>query len=140
MRKKIWCVYMIVILIVIVGCKDEISYKFLHTTSEIDTIQIVKVGEVNERGENDQEIITTIENKDLFIEEFEQLGCYNLYTDPAGIEINTIAIKIIYNNLEYELIAASGQARYTVDEQFKNYIGYCYFDKLQFENFLSKYM
>lgn len=51
MRKKIWCVYMIVILIVIVGCKNEISYKFLHTTSEIDTIQIVKVGEVNERGE-----------------------------------------------------------------------------------------
>ena len=139
MRKIALCLSAIVIMLSFISCEISVDYKFLHDPSEISTIEIVDVliGESSEGLK--QETVCVIHDIDMFMDDFSQVDCYYIYTDPTGIEKDTTAIKIIYSNGEYELIAASGQAEYTNERQFSNYRGYRYFDKKQFEDLILKY-
>lgn len=122
----------------LVSCETEARYKLIHDPSDICAIEIIEVGEENAQGPIQQTTVCVINDITAFMNDFTQLTCYYLYTDPVGIENNSTVIKIIYNNNDYELISASGQAR-CINGQYNNYVGYRYFDKEQYEALISKY-
>ena len=122
------------------GCKKEVSYNFIQDQSEIDTIEIIEVGEPDLQGVNEQISICTIEDTTSFMGKFNQMKCYDHYGDPIGVLPDTIAIKILYSNGEYELITPIGQARYTKKRQYKNYVGYRSFDNEEFNGLVSQYI
>lgn len=119
--------------LMLVSCNRNVDYKFLHSTNEINAIEIVKVNGEFENNELKQEKIYDVENIESFLGEFEELDCSYIYTDPQGIEGEEVVIKIIYKNREYELIGAGGQATYTNEKKLKNYKGRYCFEKEQFE-------
>ncbi len=138
MRRFMIC--FVLMLGLLLGCGKKVSYDFLHSQSEISTIEIIEVGEADEQGVNEQITLCTIDDKDAFLEGFNQLDCYKHIGDPIGVKPTKRAIKIVYNNGEYELISAGGIARYTKEKQYKNYVGYRSFDNQAFNNFLSSYI
>ena len=138
MRRFMIC--FILMLGLLLGCGKKVSYNFLHNQSEISTIEIIEVGEADEQGVNEKITLCTIDDKDAFLEGFNQLDCYKHIGDPIGVEPTKKAIKIIYINGEYELISSSGIAHYTKEKQYKNYIGLYSFDREPFNHFLSSYI
>lgn len=125
-------------MVFLASCETEARYKFIHDPSDIAAIEIIEVGEENSQGSIDQTTVCVVHDIKAFMNDFTQLTCYYLYTDPVGIEKNSTVIKIIYNNNDYELISASGQAR-CINGQYNNYVGYRYFDQEQYEALISKY-
>ena len=138
MKKIIICL-LIAFLLSFSGCADDVGYNYLNDTDLIKTIQIVQVGEIDSDGELPQVLISEIDNIREFLKDFEEMDCNLIFTDPKGVGTNTIAIKIIYDNSEYELISAEGQAHYTAERLFQYYKGYRSFEKEQFDNLISKY-
>lgn len=139
MKKIIICLPIaLVFSILFAACEIQTKYEFLHDSSEISSIEIVEVGEKNSQGNIEQNTIYIIENIEVFMRDFAKVDCYILYSDPTGIENNTTVIKVIYNNNDYELIGADGQAQY-INGKYDNYVGYRYFDRDQYESLLLKY-
>ena len=104
------------------------------------SIMNIEIVEVEENTPDiTQTVVSNIEDIDGFIQDFLNVDCFLIATDPRGISKNCVAIKIIYSNGDYELIHASGQAEYTNETGFKNYVGYRYFDEAQFEQLISNY-
>lgn len=156
MRKK-FLLLSFIICIFFCSCtlpKDsEASYVFLNDISEINTIEIIKVVEFNELSENAykvgpiSEIVLEITDKSGFLKEFNSVKCY-LHGYPhaaVGISVGERAIKIIYNNDEYEIIGVDGEGYYTHREEniggewsYHNF-GFYYFDKKEFNALIDKY-
>ena len=141
MKKTI--VYLFVCLILtasaMTSCKAKIKYSFLNPITNICAIKIVEVGADDSQGINEQTEIMVIEDIKAFIDDFTQLSCFKVYTDPLGVAPFEIAIKIIYSNDDYELISSNGQARYT-KKKYKNYVGYYYFNDDEFDELIDKYL
>ncbi len=140
MKKTVMCIYFVVILCMLVSCEKKARYEFLHNQSEITAIEIVEVGEADELGINAQTILYEVSDIDAFMKRFNSMDCYFVYSDPVGVDAKTAVIKLIYENDEYELIGVNGQAEYTKEKQYRNYVGQRYFDKEQFNDFLSSYI
>lgn len=138
MRKLISYLSIALLTVFLVSCETEARYKLMYDLSDICGIEIIEVGEENAQGSIQQTTVCVINDITAFMNDFTQLTCYYLYTDPVGIENNSTVIKIIYNNNDYELISASGQAR-CINGQYNNYVGCRYFDKEQYEALISKY-
>ena len=140
MRKIFGCLCIVCLTVFFVGCKKEVSYNFMQAQSEINVIEIVKIGEPDVQGVNEQTILCTIDDITLFMEKFNELECYDHFGDPIGVYPDMEAIKIVYNNGEYELITPYGQAEYTQKRKYRNYVGYRSFDNKEFENLVSQYI
>lgn len=111
MKKTI--VYLFVCLILtasaMTSCKAKIKYSFLNPITNICAIKIVEVGADDSQGINEQTEIMVIEDIKAFIDDFTQLSCFKVYTDPLGVAPFEIAIKIIYSNDDYELFHQMGK-------------------------------
>ncbi len=141
MRKNMLCIYCLLISLFVSGCsKKEVQYNFMYDQSEVSKIEIVIVGEEDEQGLNRQEVRGEIEDIDLFLDKFNQITCYKHVGDPRGVYVNDRVIKVTYVNGEYELIGRDGQARYTMQRQYVNYVGYRYFDKEEFYDLINYYL
>lgn len=139
MKKLISYSFIILLLIASLnGCEVKTKYKFIHDVSYISSIEIVKVSEETSQEVIEQTTISVVNDIESFIDDFMQINCYSIYSDPSGIENNTVVIKIIYNNDDYELIGVEGQAKY-ISGKYKNYVGYQYFDENQYETLILKY-
>ena len=145
MKKLIFVVSILMILIcVLSACSGKKAYEFINDESEISTIEIVKLCEYDqEKGEYQEQLISTIEDHETFLSDFKKVACYNHWTDPTGVFEDDIVIKIYYENGEYELIHYSGQGKYRHFEDnpsfFAVYAGYRYFDEEQFNQLIDKY-
>ena len=143
MRKNVLCIYCLLIALLISGCGKKVQYNFMQDQSAINRIEIVEVGEVTEVGGymvHTQKTLAVITDIAAFMEEFNKMDCYYLYSDPIGIEAETTAVKLIYDNGEYEVIAADGMAEYTEEYRYRNYVGNRYFDSEQFNDLLVSYL
>ena len=124
----------------ITGCSNQKEYELLNDASLISEIQIVWVGERSE-GEYvpSQTVLSVVENTDSFVDELLSVDSELLYP-PASIPLDAKAVKIIYNNGDYELLTYCGQAYYRADEDFYQSCAGCeYFDKNQFNALIEKY-
>ena len=117
------------------------DYLPLKDYSEVDTVQIVLIGEnFCESGEIEQKVLTTIEAKDDFISDFKKIYCNAIIpgSAPDAVIAGDVAVRFVLENGDYELVAPSGQSRYK-DGAFLLYKGYFNFDKEEFEALISKY-
>lgn len=122
------------------SCRNKDSYDFLHDTSEIESIAIVNISVKNDGSITEKEQ-TVISDIDSFLDDFLAIDCFVWLSDPIGIsETCKFAIKIIYQNGEYELIDWNGQAEYTANKGFRNYVGYRTFDEQQFRKLIDNYL
>ena len=122
----------------ITGCSNQKAYELLNDASLISEIQIVWVGERSE-GEYvpSQTVLSVVEDTDAFIRELLSIDVKPLYP-PDCVASNKKAIKIIYNNGEYELIHYAGQSK-CQDGFYDHYSGCESFDKNQFNALIEKY-
>ena len=81
--------------------------------------------------------LVKIENVNTFLEAFREVDCYTYLGDPVGITENCKVFMIQYHSGAYELINWSGQAEYTLDRGFRNYVGYSIFDEDAFSALIS---
>lgn len=49
----------------------------MQAQSEIDVIEIVKIGEPDVQGVNEQTVLCTIDDINSFMEKFNELECYD---------------------------------------------------------------
>ena len=140
MKKVIVLILTFAIMLLAVGCEKKVEYEFLQDVSEINNIEIVKIG-VPKEGEEiiPMTSICIVDDKEDFLREFLQINCYCNFGDPQGVMENNNVIKVIYNNDEFELIDVGGQSTYTLDRQYIHYAGFRYFDDTEFNELISKY-
>lgn len=145
LKKIIFLVFILMILTGVLSlCSGKKAYEFMNDESEISTIEIVKLCEYDqEKGEYQEQLISTVEDHEAFLSDFKKVDCYNHWMDPSGVFEDDIVIKIYYENGEYELIHYSGQGEYRHLEDgrsfFAEYAGYRYFDEEQFNQLIEEY-
>ncbi|MBQ8393470.1 MAG: hypothetical protein IJX51_06840 [Clostridia bacterium] len=152
MKKTLKCLLclfmMLVILTSLSGCGilvlffdgHKIDYPYLNSREEIVLIEIIRYDWDNE-DTHASEIITTIENTDEFLDDFEDVDYYDVFMwEPQGIEDGGIAIKFTYSNGEYEINSHGGQGRYNREAGcYYAYTDNGYFDKEQFRELIYKW-
>ena len=138
MKKLCFIIPIILVTVLITGCSNQKEYELLNDASLISEIQIVWVGE---RSEDEyvpsQTVLSVVEDTDAFIRELLSIDVKPLYP-PDSVASNEKAIKIIYNNGEYELIHYAGQSKYQ-DGFYDHYSGCDSFNKNQFNALIEKY-
>jgi hypothetical protein len=104
---------------------DDRDLKFLHTESEIETIEIVEIAKLsyNLFDEGAQTVITTVEDTTAFMSSLKAIK--GRYTDQCGIGVNYVdvmVVRITYLNGDRDLIHHSGQTVYVQEDG-------CYYDR-----------
>ena len=82
----------------------------MYEKSRIVGIDIVYVGDSVDDYVFEVEKVKTVSDTASFISAFEKLSCYLIYTAPKGIQSDSMAIKIIYDNGNYEIVGDGGAA------------------------------
>lgn len=129
-------IYIITLILILTSCRARETYAFLGNESEISGISVVAITIDSGANVSSTELIK-IEDVDTFLEEFKAVDCYTYRGDPVGITEDCNAIMIQYSSGEYELISWNGQAEYTLDRGFRNYVGYSVFDEEAFSNLIN---
>ncbi len=119
----------------------KLEYNFLHRNTRIAEIQIVQLNESlrDYAIPEEQLVIEEIENIPEFLGKFSKLDCYFNSNLPTRVQDDSIAIKIIYQNEDYELIDAQGQST-LYDSNFTAFGGFRYFNQEQFSNLIQEYI
>lgn len=143
MKKIFFCLCTVLFTIILLGCEVKAKYNYLYEQSEITEIQIVEITEyiTGDDGFTIPKLKTICVIDDIYdvIHDLSDIDCYSQYTDPLGVSIGSIGFKFQYDNGDYELICANGQARYFAGQKYQNYAGYRYFDDEQFKDLIDKY-
>ena len=139
------CLFIVMIFIIVLslaGCEalSRTDFEFLADNSEIELIEIVKIGKLDENAPTHEFlVINEIQDAEQFLKDFSDVECYNRFTDPSGPLEGYIGIKITYNNGDYEVICASGQSEY-IDGMYSSHEGWHSFEKTQFDELINKYI
>lgn len=135
--------FLCLIVVAVIILRKPVDYPFLHDASEIRAIEIVHVGEYDpETDVPIQTTLCTVEDIDVFLEKFAQVDCFRK-APPEYIGSDLTAIKIIYNNEEYELIGKNGPGTYTRSQETDTWefqgLAFYAFDDKQLQKLISEY-
>ena len=140
MKKIAYFLPIVLLAVLLSGCRA--NYRYLHETSQITEIQIVEITDfvTGDEGLTIPEFrtICTIGDTDALLDDLSDVKCYSYINDPSGVGIGSVGLKLLYDNGDYDLLSASGTARYYAGQRFHNYAGY-YFDIEQFNGLIDKY-
>ena len=111
--------------------------KYVCNIDEVETIEIVKLGEFVE-AKNDYEytVISTISDKEKFVERLNNIKHSVNWGDPGVMKKGYIVIKICYKNGDSDLIYRNAQSFVRSD---KWQTGFFFFDIDQFNALISDY-
>ena len=142
-NKRITAVAIILIMLALIltGCRVREKYKLLHQEDEVSSVEIVTVL-FDEEGIADLQVKACISDVKVFMKDFRSVPCYVYFGDPIGLKKNPSGIDVIritYQNGDYELIDYNGQSEYTQERGFDYYAGFNVFDEEQFEELIEKY-
>lgn len=142
--KRIALFILTIMAFILVSCRPQRSYKFLQDVSKITTIEIVQLEYDAYYSVTISEILSSIEDKERFLNDFSQVSCYS-QSPPGGVEPGVKAIKILYNNGEYELVNEFGRTRVVYSELMGEGLhsmsdGPYYLDEEEFNDLIEKYM
>lgn len=138
----------------LVGCTSlfksliKTDFEFLYESSEIKTIEIVIIGEVEKIEDTSStpsvivdkpnfDVVCTVQDIEQFMDDLSEVDC-SMASPPRCPNVGDIGIKIIYNNEEYEIICSLGQAEYR-DGFYYSDCGRHSFDETQFDELINKY-
>ena len=124
------------------------KFEFLHDTSEIKTIEIVIIGEIEKSEDTSAdshktistpqfETVCEVQDTAQFLSEFSEIKC-TVSSPPSAPPIGDLAIKITYNNGDYDVICHTGQGEYR-DGYYYGDSGKVSFDETQFKQLINKY-
>ena len=154
LRVLIILIIVISLCLSLVGCGfifDAITkteFNFLYETSEIESIQIVIIGEITQTPDTSSENITevytpkfdvicNIREIESFIDDFSTIDCHRS-SPPVSPVLGDTGIKIIYKNGDYEIICCKGQGEYR-DGVYYADSGTVNFDETQFNELINNY-
>ena len=140
MKKTCSAIFILSLLFILSSCGTQAKYKFMHDSSSIEKIEIVRLEGTSEFDVFNAEILATIEDVDDFLKGFNSLKCRLYYTAPKGVHSDENVIKFVYTNGEYEFVGTDGSAYNTTVGGFVNYRGYYYFEKEEFTSFIESYI
>lgn len=126
----------------LVGCGfvfDAITkteFNFLHETSEIESIQIVIIGEITQTTDT-SDVIFNIRETESFLDDFSKIDCRRS-SPPDSPVLGDTGIKIIYKNGDYDIICCNGQSEYR-DGFYYADSGTVDFDETQFNELINNY-
>ena len=128
------------ICIMVTGCEKKIEYPYMNSKDEISTIEIV-VYSADNKESRVSEIIANIECVNEFLEEFEEIDYYEagIIYNPQGVEDGSIAVRITYQNGDYEIFNWLGRGVYKNGIGYDAYDDWGYFNEEQFNLLVSKW-
>ena len=139
MKKLVSFSLVLFVLLNFVSCRVKTNYDFMHSKDSVVSVEIVLIT-INEVDGLQQKVQTIVEEPELFLNEFSQVKCYVWFSDPIGVKNNVLAVKIIYDNGDYELIQWNGQAKYERERGLRNYTGFRVFDENEFNALLDNFL
>lgn len=129
------------IVLLLTSCSGKTDYQFLNSESNIVSIEIGYVEEINTENVITQDFITinTLTNDQftIILEELRKIECFMYFTDPKTLKNGSNGIKITYNNGDFEIIGADGQAKYK--DGYYRTDGYYYFDDDMFQELIDNW-
>ena len=120
--------------------KGKIEY--MHDKSEISRIEIVEASYDCRDDKATQYLISPVDNIQEFLNELDKLDTtfYIIGGFPQGIEYNSLAIKILYNNGDYQLFNCHEESLYYADlDEYHIYEGTTIIDS-ELEALITKYL
>ncbi|WMJ23162.1 hypothetical protein RBG61_00460 [Paludicola sp. MB14-C6] len=147
--KNVFSVLIVILISIfgITGCNTTTDYKFIQSNDKIAKIEIVIISDA---GDHDGNLLSEVQpitdvKKELIeedgknlIEDLKIVDCYKIHNPPRYIITGLEAIKISYDNGDYELISYRAQASY--QNGIYNRASRHGFDKDQFNKLLDKYL
>ena len=139
MKKALWILCCLLAMVNLFACKQE-AYPYIYDLSEVESIQLVMFEEkesdighlpirvVKELSESEQEECILC---------LESVSWYRTKGAPKWIACYTPAIRINYENGDFEIINSDG--RYTCIDGHINASGYCMFEEEEFAVLLRKF-
>lgn len=124
--------------VIMVSCSFSHNYTYLHSEEMIVGIELVQF-EIDNSDYTTFPSQKNIEDVDGFLSDFNRLDFYKSSLGPVGIVENSLVIKIVYENGDFELVHYNGQAKYTYELGSSNYCGRGTFEKEQFNALIEKY-
>ena len=118
-------------------------FEYMHDKSEIKCIEIVDATYDYYEDRPVQHLIYPIDNIQEFLNELDRITTtfYIIGGYPVGIDTNTLAVKISYNNGDYEVFDSARKSLYYADSDYYDlYRGCDRFDYSKFDDLLTKYI
>lgn len=118
--KKYVFVFVVLFLVFHSGCALK-GYPFLNDKDEITQIEIVKVYNTLDSVNLKIEKILIIEQKSQFLKDFSKIKVRQIIGYAYPIDEGEMAIRFLYGNGDFEIIAISGpgRIRYHVEEFYR---------------------
>ena len=141
--KRIFCVLVICTTVMLSSCNIKKQYRLLHDETNISTIEIIEEFYDISTGTHSQHVLVVIDERAMFVERLLSMDYREniLSTDPRSFSNNTLAVKIVYDNGDYELLNNGTKALYYKGtDTFKNYAPMGSFDDFQFNSLLDSYL
>lgn len=143
MKKLIAC-FLVILIFAMSSCAYNKTFELLHEEDEISSIYIVKLSFYHGDYLSYTEVVKISEVEE-FMNEFRSIECgtFEIFSDPTGIPSeynNCYAIKIEFDNNDFNLIHWNGQSRYRESSGFNFYASKNTFDEKQFGELIEKYL
>lgn len=140
MRKKMYIVGLVLILILMAGCNKNRTYSFTSPDEQISNIEIVNIPTSFYKVSVDLEDIVSVktiptDQWEQFLSDFHEVPYSKYYFEPSTYLAGT-GIRITYQDGSYEIIE-DNTVGYVVGEDI-TYPPY-YFDEDAFNSFIKKY-
>ena len=137
--KKVSIIGLILISILLQGCRSEPVYPFSQPFENIERIEIIEEPPYKFTPQNqlhNLDAIVTVERDQWsdFISDFKKIPCDRYFFDPAGA-IHGYAIRITYSDGGYEYICEYSGLHIKADGDW-DYPSY-YFDRDLFDSFIK---
>ncbi len=154
MKKTIICLLLLSLAFSLFGCSVWHPYEFRGEKNNIQTIEIINskgftYDEVNMVvTKHEYDILCQVEDIQLFLNDFSNITCYLVFSDPRGIseENEEVAIKVTYTDGSYEAIGLNGRMTFRTNEpnvyvnDYDLYDGFHCFDEKEFQSLIDKYL
>ncbi|MBQ7362815.1 MAG: hypothetical protein IJW48_00020 [Clostridia bacterium] len=133
-------IYVCLCLICLSSCWGS-KYEFMHTREEIVSVEIVEADYDYTNSTPSQDTLLVIDDYNSFLDKLESLNYdWRVIGGPVGIDSKCVAIKILYQNGDYEVFNYAGRAEYEYGVGYDAYCDWGSFPKKEFYALLEEYI
>ena len=142
MKKQKLIILMVLLIITLCCCSCKFigDQKYFCDVDNVISVEIIQLDGFPRKGAYDffdYTLICKIEDYSAFIERLNNLKHRKWGGEPLSYEVGDIAIKIVYNDGNYDLIHNEAQ---TMHRDGKNKTGYFWFDKTEYDELIDEYV
>lgn len=137
MKKATLLFVMLAIVLSCCSCGWFGEQRYFCDVENVKSVQIVQLGEyIEEEYRFEFNILSTISNFHTFIERLNNVDHRVNWGDPLLMDMQSVAIKIEYQNGDFDLLQQNSQIFHRLGE---NHYGFFFFDGEEFLSLISDY-